>query len=246
MSTAIYVVMFSFVDAPDVALKLGAHLPMTDPRPAPMFIADAHGLDLLNTLAAPWGSDIEWLANGQDFLAWLERAGLIAAEDTRAIRAGTIPGELDAVAAQARALREWFRGFVLKHAGHPLKSDALPELNPLNRLLERDQAYGAIVTSESLARMSVQAPHDHHALHWRWHRRWRTPDMLLLPVSVAMANIVCEADFTLVKKCEGPACTMLFLDTTKGHARRWCSMAVCGNRAKQATHRARVKGVAGH
>ena len=219
---------------------------MTDPRPAPMFIADAPGLDFLNTFAAPSGSDIEWLGDGQDLLAWLEGAGLIAADDASAIRAGTNPGELDAVAAQARALREWFRGFVLKHAGHPLKSDALPELNPLNRLLERDQAYGAIVTSESLARMSVQAPHDHHALHWRWHRRWRTPDMLLLPVSVAMANIVCEADFTLVKKCEGPACTMLFLDTTKGHARRWCSMAVCGNRAKQATHRARVKGVAGH
>jgi predicted RNA-binding Zn ribbon-like protein len=56
-----------------------------------------------------------------------------------------------------------------------------------------------------------------------------------------MADLVCDADFTMVKKCEGPTCTMLFLDTTKGHARRWCSMAVCGNRAKQASHRARVK-----
>jgi len=44
-----------------------------------------------------------------------------------------------------------------------------------------------------------------------------------------------------VKNCEGPTCTMLFLDTTKGHARRWCTMAVCGNRAKQASHRARAK-----
>ncbi|MGO9268383.1 MAG: CGNR zinc finger domain-containing protein [Candidatus Binataceae bacterium] len=30
----------------------------------------------------------------------------------------------------------------------------------------------------------------------------------------------------------------MFLDRTKAHARRWCSMAVCGNRAK-AAHRSR-------
>jgi predicted RNA-binding Zn ribbon-like protein len=44
-----------------------------------------------------------------------------------------------------------------------------------------------------------------------------------------------------VKACEGPACTLLFADHTRGHARRWCSMALCGNRAKQAAHRHRLK-----
>jgi predicted RNA-binding Zn ribbon-like protein len=211
---------------------------MTDPRPAPMFIADAQGLDFLNTFVAPLGGDIEWLEDGQDLLVWLERAGLIAAEDALAFRTSTIPGELDAVAAQARALREWFRGFVLAHAGRPVKSDALAELGPLNRLLARDQAYGSIVTSDSHAEVG----HD-HGLYWLWQRHWRTPDTLLLPIAQAMADLICDADFTLVKNCEGPACTMLFLDTTKGHARRWCSMAVCGNRAKQATHRARMKDI---
>jgi predicted RNA-binding Zn ribbon-like protein len=83
---------------------------------------------------------------------------------------------------------------------------------------------------------------DNAGLHWRWQRRWRTPDDLLLPIAHAMADVVCGADFRLVKQCEAPACTMLFLDTTKSHARRWCSMAVCGNRAKQTAHRARSKG----
>jgi predicted RNA-binding Zn ribbon-like protein len=40
--------------------------------------------------------------------------------------------------------------------------------------------------------------------------------------------------FTLVRKCEGTTCTLWFLDVSKAHARRWCSMAVCGNRAKAA------------
>jgi predicted RNA-binding Zn ribbon-like protein len=217
---------------------------MTDPRPAPIFLADARSLDFLNTVAAPWGSDIEWLGNGRDLLAWLDQAGLIPADVATTMRVDTPRAELDAVAAQARDLREWFRGFVLAHAGRPVESNALTELGQLNRLLERDDAYGAIVASEAHAQTIDGVPH-HHGLHWNWRRRWRTPDTLLLPIAQAMADLVCDADFTQVRNCEGPTCTMLFLDTTKGHARRWCSMAVCGNRAKQATHRARAKGVSG-
>ena len=65
---------------------------------------------------------------------------------------------------------------------------------------------------------------------------------LLLPIGEALAKFVCEEDFSHVKACEGPACTLMFADHTRGHARRWCSMAICGNRAKQAAHRNRLKG----
>jgi predicted RNA-binding Zn ribbon-like protein len=33
----------------------------------------------------------------------------------------------------------------------------------------------------------------------------------------------------------------MFADRTRRRARRWCSMAVCGTRAKQAAHRNRLK-----
>jgi len=72
-------------------------------------------------------------------------------------------------------------------------------------------------------------------------RRWRSPESLLLPIGEALAKFVCEEDFSYVKACEGPACTLMFADHTRGHARRWCSMAICGNRAKQAAHRHRLK-----
>lgn len=218
---------------------------MTDLRPAPMLIADARGLDFLNTVAAPSGSEIEWLADGRDLLAWLECAGLVPTYVAKEMAAGAIPGELDAVAARARALRAWFRGFVLAHAGRPIEASALEELAPLNRLLESDDAYGAIVASEAGAPSPAERrnPDEAPALRWLWRRRWRTRDSLLLPIAQTLSDLVCEADFTRVKQCEGPACTMLFLDTTHRHARRWCSMALCGNRAKQAKHRARAKGV---
>jgi predicted RNA-binding Zn ribbon-like protein len=63
----------------------------------------------------------------------------------------------------------------------------------------------------------------------------------LLPVGEALARLVCDEDFSHVKACEGRACTLLFADHTRGHARRWCSMALCGNRAKQVAHRDRLK-----
>ncbi|MGY4285957.1 putative RNA-binding Zn ribbon-like protein [Bradyrhizobium sp. LM2.7] len=44
-----------------------------------------------------------------------------------------------------------------------------------------------------------------------------------------------------MKACEGHDCTMFFADHTRRRARRWCTMAICGNRAKQAAHRSRLK-----
>src|SRR5262245_44307510 len=101
-----------------------------DTRPPAMFIAGDPSLDFLNSIGTPAGTVVEWLANGEDLLAWLEQAELVATETVATIRANCFPGELDAVAAQARALREWFRTFVLTHRGHSLRPDALDELEP--------------------------------------------------------------------------------------------------------------------
>jgi predicted RNA-binding Zn ribbon-like protein len=208
---------------------------VSDNRPPPMFIADDSGLDFLNSIGTPIDTVVEWIANGEDLLAWLEQAKLIDAAQAAAIRANSFPGELDEVAAQARALREWFRGFVLSHLGRPLTDKALNLLEPLNRVLERDEGYGAIVARSARSRNNG-AP---SGLEWRRLRRWSTPNALLLPIAEAMAHLVCSEDFFLVKGCEGKVCTLLFLDRTHGRARRWCSMTVCGNRAKQAAHRQR-------
>jgi predicted RNA-binding Zn ribbon-like protein len=219
---------------------------MTEKRPPALFLADALGLDFLNSVATPATTEVEWLASGEDLLAWLEQAHLIPADAAEAIRATAFPGELDAIAAQARALREWFRDFVLAHKGKPLTPHVLEELKPLNQVLERDEAFDAI-GSRSTHLDDDPAGQTHvAALEMHVQRRWRSPASLLLPIARAMAELICSADFTQVKKCEAPTCTLVFLDTTQGHARRWCSMATCGNRAKQAAHRIRSKPPARH
>jgi predicted RNA-binding Zn ribbon-like protein len=209
---------------------------VSDNRPPRMFLADDSGLDFLNSIGTPVDTVVEWIANGEDLLAWLVEAKLIEPRQAATIRANSFPGELDEVSAQARALREWFRGFVLAHMGRPLPAKAFDLLEPLNRVLERDEGYGAIVT-RSADRGNLPAS---SGFELRRLRRWSTPSTLLLPIAEALAHLVCSEDFSLVKGCEGKICTLLFLDKTRGRARRWCSMAICGNRAKQAAHRRRA------
>jgi predicted RNA-binding Zn ribbon-like protein len=213
---------------------------MAETRPPPFFIGDDLALDFLNSVAAPWGQEIEWLSSGGYFLAWLEQAGAVPAKVASGFRARRQAQALDGVAAQARELREWLRAFVRDHAGTPLEPAALRDLVPLNRLLERDAAYRQIALFPTSEKAEKDGDRD-RALRWQACRRWPNPKALLLPVAEAIGDLVCERDFTLVRKCEGPGCTLWFLDVSKCHARRWCSMAVCGNRAKAAAHRARQR-----
>ncbi|MFJ1707796.1 CGNR zinc finger domain-containing protein [Kitasatospora sp. NPDC088346] len=43
-----------------------------------------------------------------------------------------------------------------------------------------------------------------------------------------------------IKACAHPSCILHFFDTSQNGRRRWCSMAVCGNRAKAARHYEKV------
>jgi predicted RNA-binding Zn ribbon-like protein len=201
---------------------------MPTSQPA-MFIADARGIDFLNSIATPVDEPVDWIGDGEGLLGWLGQAELVPADQLAEVAAKAMPGELDRVADQARDLREWFRGFVKVRMGAPLDGAALDALAPLTGLLARDEAYQRLVPG-------VDGP-----LALETARRWRSPESLLIPIGEALARVVVEEDFTHVKACEGPACTLMFADHTRGHARRWCSMSVCGNRAKVAAHRSRKK-----
>lgn len=195
-----------------------------------MFIGDALALDFLNSRATPVDVPLDWLEDGEGLLSWLQQARLVPATVVAHMRSRFSVGELDKVAKQARDLREWFRGFVQEHRGRPVRRQDLKKLEPLNRLLERDESFGQIAAAAS---------HEDGALELRLTRRWRSPETLLIPIAETLGRFVCSEDFTYVKACEGPTCTLLFADHTRSRVRRWCSMSICGNRAKQAAHRLR-------
>lgn len=200
------------------------------PRPPANFIADSLGLDFLNSIATPVDAPVDWLDSGDGLVAWLAQANLVPVHALNALTKQATPGELDRVADQARVLREWFRGFVRNHMGRPLTPEAIHELTPLNELLKRDETFGQIAARRDGDRLELQTM-----------RRWRSPESLLLPIGEALARCVCNEDFANIRACEGHSCTLVFADRTRRRGRRWCSMAVCGNRAKQAAHRNRLK-----
>ena len=201
-------------------------------KPPAIFITDSVGLNFLNSVATPLDTQIDWLSDGEGLLSWLEHAHLVSKAVLDQMRKHAKPGEIDRVAAQARNLREWAREFVRAHLGKPLKAADLADLEPLNRLLSRDEGFGQLVAHGRGKAMTLELERA---------RRWRSPESLLLPIGEALARLLAEEDFSRVKACEGASCTLMFADRTRGRSRRWCSMEICGNRAKQIAHRHRLK-----
>ena len=213
------------------------HSAADGPRPPTIILADHPALDFVNTRAFPGGKEVEWLADGRDLLAWLAAMNLAEPAALQAAATDLGARRLDAVAAQARDLREWLRGSIERHAGRKLPRSAAGELSPLNQLLRQDNAFRSVE-----ARPAGRADADAFpgVLIWRRHRRTLPADAaLLLPVADAIGDLLTAEDFALVRRCDGTSCSLVFLDRTKNHARRWCSIAWCGNRAKAAAHRAR-------
>ncbi|WP_035248792.1 CGNR zinc finger domain-containing protein [Actibacterium atlanticum] len=182
-------------------------------RPPAMIIADHPALDFLNTIGAPKGEEIEWLENGADLCAWLDDVGLAEAGSL----AETAP---DKIAVQARALREQFRRYM--NDGDPAIFDQV------NSILAKEHSHLELLQTGEVPQLR---------------RVWRMekPEDLLVPIAIAIAELLAEDAPERVRQCNGPTCTMWFKDISKNNKRRWCSMAVCGNRAKAAAHRAKLK-----
>jgi predicted RNA-binding Zn ribbon-like protein len=184
---------------------------------APLFLADDLALDFVNTKFGVGDGRREWLDSDARVLDWLQRAGLPTLKFKARARRGAL---LDA----ALALRESARGLIEKRKGGLIGSPAV-----LNRLLALDSSFSQLVWSKQQSARREQL------------QRVTSIEALLVPVAQAVATLIAEADFSLVRECESSDCTVWFYDRTKAHRRRWCSMALCGNRMKVAAFRARNK-----
>ncbi|AOS63297.1 CGNR zinc finger domain-containing protein [Actinoalloteichus hymeniacidonis] len=58
-------------------------------------------------------------------------------------------------------------------------------------------------------------------------------------IAGAVATIRITGEIGRLTRCAALSCAMVFFDASKNHSRRWCSMRVCGNRAKARAYAAR-------
>lgn len=184
------------------------------PTGAPM-LGDHLAMDLLNTEARDDGKAIEFWNSDTEVLHWLARYDITPASDGKTFAAGEL-------LTQAKALRSLSRQLITE-----FKEEKSPEISELNKYLH------SFVTVPTLER-----EHDGKLILNRVSRS-EIIGSLLGPVAEAVAQLLVEGNFALVKQCEHPDCILWFYDRTKAHKRRWCSMALCGNRHKAAQFRKR-------
>lgn len=185
-------------------------------------------IDFVNTEGFQQGRRVDLLAEFPDFVAWLVAVQLLEPGEADEVldRWGSSGSGGARVLAEARQLRACFRGMLEQIVrGQPVAASAVATINTK---LARHVGYAELVRA-------------HDGFHRQFRFEKRAPVELLVRVADAAANFLCGSDFSLVRKCANPACLRYFYDVSKNHARRWCSMSVCGNRMKVAAHHRRAQ-----
>lgn len=174
-----------------------------------LFASGNLALDFVGTLNERRTNRVENLHDGADVARWLVEAGVL--DDAPATDSRTLP--------EALALREALFAVVerlLDEPGATLPADALAVVNAA--------AEAPLPTLRLRPDRSVERSGS-----------WRSG---LAAVARDGLALVDPGDAEL-KWCADPGCTHPFLDRSRGHRRRWCEMAGCGDRAKAAAYRAR-------
>jgi predicted RNA-binding Zn ribbon-like protein len=65
-------------------------------------------------------------------------------------------------------------------------------------------------------------------------------DAVLGRLLAIVAEAQATGDWTRMKACQAEDCHWAFFDSSRNRSRTWCSMSVCGNRAKARSYRARA------
>ncbi|MFI9806194.1 CGNR zinc finger domain-containing protein [Streptomyces sp. NPDC052301] len=118
---------------------------------------------------------------------------------------------------RARELRESLRAVLLAHAGHPPHRT----VTPLGDLL----AHAPLLVTVGDDGSAALAPADARPL--------------LSRVAVAVAEALVAGTWTRLKACEADTCHWAYYDRSPAGRGRWCSMQVCGARAKMRRYRAK-------
>lgn len=176
-------------------------------------------VDLVNTRMQRYAQGRELLRQPGDLAAWLAAAGLV-----------TGPVAIDgALLDQARELREAIdAGVRALTAGEAFPAASQGIVNAwLARLAEYPSR---LEMRNGVPSFQVHsAPQDARGA--------------LCRIALDAAEIFGSEARDRLRICSGTNCSGRFFDNSAGRRRRWCQMAVCGNRAKASQHRsARASG----
>lgn len=182
----------------------------------PPLVADHLALDLLNTESGTGALHVEFWNSGADVVRWLARCGIDSGQLGERAAA-------DDLLRDAKELRAIARELVERR-----KRGARGDPARLNRYLAALQSVPVLEWDDAGPRLERRpAP--------------GASGQALGQLAESLADLLATGQFDYVRQCEHPDCVLWFYDRTKSHRRRWCSMALCGNRHKAAEFRKRTR-----
>lgn len=188
---------------------------MTANDPPLQLLAGRLALDFVNCI--PPNNELSW----DRLIAFLQAARIATPErgsELFALRHSD-PQAADGLLRKAHRL-----GSALREAFHALlhKQKISREwIEPVNEILRITEGHDELVPSGADWELEFVARED--SLEW-----------LLAAVARSAAEIIAEGAQAPLRLCANPHCKLFFYDTSRTHQRRWCSMAICGNRSKVA------------
>lgn len=185
-------------------------------------IGDELAVDFANTVHAagdPTGALHSW----GDLIDFLELRGALTQGEGALLRAmgANDARRCAATFSQGMQLRETVRAMLgAMAARRPLRAQWVAEVNQAlawgagaDRLVRHESGWG-LAFAPDLA----------------------DPLRALTPIARSIADLAALGRSVEIRKCANPRCVFYFRDASRTRRRRWCSMAVCGNRMKVAAH----------
>lgn len=184
------------------------------------FVGGQLSLDFINTHVGMGEEPEDFLSVFSDLVSWLQQAGVLDNAQAKAALSswGQRP-EAKQLLAQARKLRSVLRDMAQRLAAG--KSIGQGILDEINRVLAQETGCNQLVR--------IPGGYEFH-----FHPARREAMHLLTPIAKSAAELLSDNEPLRIRKCGNPVCSLYYYDTSKNHTRRWCSMAVCGNRMKAA------------
>jgi predicted RNA-binding Zn ribbon-like protein len=182
----------------------------------PARVAGDPALELCNTRAA-WGEPEpkEYLVSYDHLLVWAREVGFVEADLVETLRrdAQQAPGQATRVLAQVKAFREILYDYLTGN--------------------EDPRVWEAVASRVESSTRALTLVRSAEGTQWAINRGvgLRYP---LLAIAAAVGDLITSGDAREVSACPGRGCGWLF--TNPAGRRRWCSMAICGNRAKVRRH----------
>lgn len=197
----------------------------TEWREGFLFVGNRTILDFINTRPMVDGSLQELLVNWQAVVRWFQTAKFLTRLQAQAlVKRWHGSPQAETFVENLRQFREDSRKAVV--ALETSQALSRKDIEALNHLLRVYRTYPKLFESDG----QLQMAEDFDS---------KRPEDLFSPLVRAAAEFLINTDLSRVRQCEN--CILHFYDTSKNATRRWCSMHLCGNRAKVAAYAQRKR-----